>query len=102
MARAGQGWRFRSVGRHLLRPQLDGSIPRQGAGTPYSGIGNVTRYNPKVRTFPNLNENISIAKTFVVREQVRLDFRAEAFNTFNRVRFGTGSSTLQSQTFGTV
>jgi hypothetical protein len=27
-------------------------------------------------------------------------FRAEAFNAFNRVRFGTGSASLQSPTFG--
>jgi hypothetical protein len=29
-----------------------------------------------------------------------MDFRFEMFNAFNRVRFGTGSTTLQSQTFG--
>jgi hypothetical protein len=47
-----------------------------------------------------MNENLSIAKTFVIQEKVRLDFRAEAFNLFNRVRFGTGSNQLQAQTFG--
>jgi hypothetical protein len=75
-------------------------FPRQGPGTPYTGIGNLTRFNPKVRYFPNLNENLSVAKTFVIHEQIRLDFRAEAFNAFNRVRFGTGSTSLQSTTFG--
>ena len=60
----------------------------------------VTRYNPKVRQFPNLNENISLAKAFLFTEKVRLDFRAEAFNAFNRVRFGTGSTQLQDQNFG--
>jgi hypothetical protein len=29
-----------------------------------------------------------------------MEFRAEAFNIFNRVRFGTGSTQLQSSTFG--
>ena len=32
----------------------------------------------------------------------RLEFRAEAFNVFNRVRFGTGSTQLQSATFGVL
>ena len=83
-----------------MGPSRSDVFPRQGPGTPYSGIGNLTRFNPKVRYFPNLNENISVAKSFVIHEQVRLDFRAEAFNAFNRVRFGTGSTSLQSQTFG--
>ena len=86
----------------FLVPYQTGPFPRQGPGTPYTGIGNATRYNPKVRYFPNLNENLSIAKTFVIHEQFRVDFRAEAFNAFNRVRFGTGSTQLQSQTFGVL
>ena len=50
--------------------------------------------------FPNYNENLSVSKSFPIREQMRVDFRAEAFNAFNRVRFGTGSTQLQSQSFG--
>jgi hypothetical protein len=65
-------------------------------------IGNSTRYNPKLRLFNNLNENISATKTFPIKEQFRVEFRAEAFNVFNRVRFGTGSTQLQSQTFGVL
>jgi hypothetical protein len=77
-----------------------GPFPLQGAGTPYTGFGNATRYNPKVRQFPNYNENVSVAKSFPLREKMHLDFRAEAFNALNRVRFGTGSTSLQSQSFG--
>jgi hypothetical protein len=69
---------------------------------PSERFGNVTRYNPKVRAFPSLNENISIAKTFPIREQVRLDFRWEAFNLFNRTQFGTGNLNLNSNAFGVV
>jgi hypothetical protein len=66
-------------------------------------LGNDTRYNPKVRFFPNLNENLSVTRTFPIREALRLEFRAEAFNVMNRVRFGDGSSTqLQSQSFGVL
>ncbi len=64
------------------------------------GIGNSTRYNPKVRQFPNYNENFSVARNFPIKESIRLEFRAEAFNAFNRVRFGTGSGQLQAQNFG--
>ena len=65
------------------------------------GFGNATRYNPKVRQFFNPNENISLLRVFPVRESVRFEFRAEAFNLLNRVRFGTGGTTLQqSSTFG--
>jgi hypothetical protein len=45
---------------------------------------------------------MSVTKTFPIREQMRVEFRAEAFNVFNRVRFGTGSTTLQSQSFGVL
>ncbi|MFL6414868.1 MAG: carboxypeptidase regulatory-like domain-containing protein, partial [Bryobacteraceae bacterium] len=64
------------------------------------GIGNMTRFNPKVRNFANLNENISLTRVFPIHERIRVEFRAEAFNAFNRVRFGTGSTLLQSQQFG--
>lgn len=63
-------------------------------------FGNMTRYNPKFRQFANLNENVSIAKGFRITEGIRLDFRAEAFNVFNRVRFGTGSLQIQNANFG--
>ncbi len=64
------------------------------------GFGNMTRFNPKVRQFPNLNENVSVARNFPIRESMRFEFRAEAFNVFNRVRFGTGDLNLQDQNFG--
>jgi len=81
-------------------PYGTGPFPLQGTGTPLNGFGNATRYNPKLRQFPNYNENISVAKSFPIHEQIRLDFRAEAFNALNRVRFGTGTTGLQSQSFG--
>jgi hypothetical protein len=101
------GWRAPTKGGsfdpsvdNFLVPSQSGPFPAQGTGTPLNGIGNSTRFNPRVRQFPNYNENISVAKSFPIHEQVRLDFRAEAFNAFNRVRFGTGSTTLQNQNFG--
>jgi hypothetical protein len=81
-------------------PFQSGPFPNQGSGTALNGFGNTTRYNPKLRQFPNYNENLSIARAFPIRESTRLEFRAEAFNIFNRVRFGTGSVSLQDQNFG--
>ncbi len=102
------GWRSSYSG--SFNPQVDsffvpygtGPFPVQGSGTALAGIGNATRFNPKVRLFPNLTENISITRVFPIHEQVRMEFRAEGFNVFNRVRFGTGSTQLQSQTFGVL
>ena len=83
-------------------PYGTGPFPTQGSATALNGIGNSTRYNPKLRFFPNLNENLSVTRTFPIRESVRLEFRAEAFNVMNRVRFGTGNTQLQSQSFGVL
>ncbi len=62
--------------------------------------GNSTKYNPKLRLFPSYTENFSFAKTFNVTEKVRLNFRWETFNLFNRVRFGTGPNGLTNPNFG--
>jgi hypothetical protein len=101
------GWRAPTAG-GSFDPSLDRFVqpasffPVQAGN--YAGttqyFGNMTRYNPKFRQFANLNENISIAKGFRITEGIRLDFRAEAFNVFNRVRFGTGSLQIQNPNFG--
>ena len=77
-----------------------GPFPNQGLTTPLNGFGNVTRYNAVVRQFPALNENLAIARSFPIHESIRLQFRAEAFNIFNRTRFGTGSTSMQDPNFG--
>ncbi|HYW42991.1 MAG TPA: TonB-dependent receptor [Bryobacteraceae bacterium] len=65
-------------------------------------LGNATRYNPKVRGFPNLSENVSLGKSFAFAERFRMDFRAEAFNLFNRTVFSNPGTNLNSSTFGVV
>jgi hypothetical protein len=67
-----------------------------------NGFGNATRYNPKMRNFWNMNENISLSKTFPITESVRLDFRGEAFNLFNRVVFNKNNNNLNSLNLGQV
>ncbi len=83
-------------------PYGSGPFPLQGANTAYNLIGNDTRFNPKLRLFPNLNENMSVTKSFPIHERMRVEFRAEAFNVFNRVRFGTGSTQLHNSQFGVL
>jgi outer membrane receptor protein involved in Fe transport len=102
------GWRAPTKG-GSFDPSVDRFVqpasffPAQ-VGTQFAGttqyFGNMTRYNPKFRQFPNYTENISLTKSIPIHESIRLDFRAEAFNVFNRVRFGTGSLQIQNQQFG--
>ena len=96
-----EGWRPQTKG-SSFDPFVDRFVQPASffPAQPGNTFGNQTRYNPKFRQFGNYNENISIAKSFPIKEQIRLDFRAEAFNAFNRVRFGTGSLQLQSNQFG--
>lgn len=74
------------------------AFPAQPPGV----FGNATRYNPLVRLFPNLNENVSLGKSFQIVERFRLDFRAEAFNLFNRTVFAGPATNLNLNSFGLV
>ena len=69
---------------------------------PVGAFGNATRYNPKLRSFPLFNENISLAKSFSITEKKHIDFRWEAFNLLNRTQFGSPNTNLNSSTFGVV
>jgi hypothetical protein len=98
-----EGWRPATIG-ESFDPAVDRTIqpasffPAQPANT----IGNMTRYNPGFRANRLFTENLSFAKSFPITERTRIDFRAELFNAFNRVRFGMGSLSLQSQNFGVL
>jgi hypothetical protein len=84
-------------------PQVDRFLDKSVFPAQPIGFGNVTRFNPKVRAFPTFNENLSVGKSFpLFGESRRIDFRWEAFNLFNRVVFGTGSTSLDSTSFGLV
>ncbi len=69
---------------------------------PTDRVGNSTRHNPKARQAGNFNENFSLAKKFLLTEAVRMDFRWEMFNAFNRFRPSTGSTNIQDPNFGRV
>jgi len=67
-----------------------------------SEFGNSTRLNPKARAPWILNENFTLAKKFVIREKLRANLRWEAFNVFNRTRWGGPNSTVTSAQFGFI
>jgi hypothetical protein len=69
---------------------------------PLDRLGNATRFNPKARQPWNFNENFSLAKSFPIKESVRVDFRWEMFNAFNRFRPSPGSQNVQDPNFGRV
>jgi hypothetical protein len=85
-------------------PAVDRFLDRSVFPTQLNAFGNATRFNPKVREFPGLTENISLAKSFSFTERIRMDFRWEVFNIFNRTQFGipAANTNLNSNSFGVV
>jgi hypothetical protein len=69
---------------------------------PITAFGNSTRFNPKFRGSPSMSENPSVARIFSIRERLRFEFRAEAFNVLNRVFFAPlgGATTLGNANWG--
>jgi len=66
-------------------------------------IGNVGPRLPNVRGFPGYNEDFTIFKFIPFTEQMKLEFRAEMYNVFNRVNFGgIGQNINNTSSFGTV
>jgi hypothetical protein len=76
--------------------------PNAFPAQPSAALGNATRFNPLVRAFAGLNENVSLGKSFLFTERMHLDFRAEAFNLLNRVVFGNPTNNINSTTFGVI
>jgi hypothetical protein len=64
--------------------------------------GNVGRTLPDVNGPGLVNLDLSILRSFPIKENYRLQFRAEAFNLNNTPAFATPGTTLNSTTFGVV
>jgi len=56
--------------------------------------------NLRIDSMNNFNANLT--KSFVVHENVKVQFRAESFNMTNRVVFGSPSLSATSSTFGYI
>ncbi len=99
---------------------LTGQRPNQILANPYLPNPSATGWinpaafaQPATGTFGNLgvnslvspgsfNTDLAISRDFKIREKQQLTFRAEAFNVFNNVNFGTPNATLNSPIFGTI
>jgi hypothetical protein len=66
-------------------------------------FGNEARVDPGLRAAGINNWDLAIFKKTRIREDMNLEFRAEAFNLFNRVQFAAPSTDVNSPaTFGVV
>jgi hypothetical protein len=64
--------------------------------------GNAPRYFSSLRVNGIHNVDMNIYKSFVPREGMKLDVRAEMFNFFNHPRFGQPNSFVGDPAFGTI
>jgi hypothetical protein len=96
----GQEWRAPIAGAEF-DPAVDLYLNKAAFAQPTDSLGNAPRLNPDVRRPWNLNENISLSKTFKVSGK-SLDLRIEAFNLFNRVVWGAPNVNFSSAAFGQI
>lgn len=64
--------------------------------------GNAPRYFSGLRVDGIHNVDLNLYKSFVPREGMKVDVRAETFNFFNHPRFGQPNSGLGDPAFGTI
>jgi hypothetical protein len=69
-------------------PKVGGSGCAGGPFTYTQLGGNAPRTDGAIRRFPYYNEDISILKRTPINEKVRVEFRADFLNIFNRTLFG--------------
>ena len=65
-------------------------------------FGSAPRLMPNLRGPGVNNFDVSLFKNTDITEKLRLQFRAEAFNLFNRVQFGVPNTNINSGTFGVI
>ncbi len=63
-------------------------------------LGTASYYNTNVRNPWLRSENFSVVKTFALWESVRVTYRADMFNPFNRTDFGFINATVGNANFG--
>ncbi|MGA9510298.1 MAG: TonB-dependent receptor, partial [Candidatus Sulfotelmatobacter sp.] len=95
--------------------QANGNAESNGATPPFSFInpgcladpgdqnpGNAPRYYPGLRVNGIHNIDANLSKSFVPKEGMKIDLRAEMFNAFNHPRFAQPDSAYGDQAFGTI
>jgi hypothetical protein len=66
----------------------------------YAPFGNAGRNISRAYAF--YQADLGLSKTFTVTERSKLQFRAEAFNLFNKANFSAPNANISSTTFGTI
>ncbi len=66
------------------------------------GFGSEARTDPNIRVAGIADYDFALFKNTVITEQIKLQFRVEAFDLFNRVQFGIPGNTLGTAQFGVV
>ena len=105
-----------------LRPNVVGGCNKEVSGSAQSRIsgwfntscftvpasytfGNESRTDPQLRSPGIANYDMALFKRTAITERFNLEFRAEAFNLFNRVQFGQPNlvaTTAANSTFGVI
>jgi hypothetical protein len=97
----GEDWRAPIAGDEF-NPLVDRFLNRGAFVQPVGELGNAPRINGDVRRFWNQSENVSLAKTISMTDQLRLDVRIETFNLFNRVVWGVPNTNFNDANFGMI
>jgi hypothetical protein len=63
----------------------------------YGNAGRNSVYGPGMQTM-----DVALARSFAFTEKINFQFRAEAFNTFNKVNLGTPNRFVNTPQFGTI
>jgi hypothetical protein len=65
-------------------------------------LGSEGRFDPKLRTQGIDNWDFAVFKTTSITERIRVQFRTEFFNLFNRVQFGAPGLSQGNSSFGVI
>lgn len=97
--RAGGNW-FNTAA--FFNPNDGTTAPPGEDATKRFVLGNISRTLGSVRRDSYENIDFSLFKSIRISEQVRFQFRAEAFNLLNQVIFGTPETSVNSSQFGKI
>ncbi len=89
------------------------SLTPPGGSTPDDWISAAAFSRPASGTFGNLGRNdfrapgisqldLALAKEVAISERIRVRFRADAFNVFNRAQYGAPNANLSQVNFGEI
>lgn len=95
----GQSGKLTTPARERLDRWFETSVFSQPA--PFT-LGNAGARSSDLRTHGTYNFDLASSKEFHLIEQVRMQFRMEALNAFNTVRFGTPNTSVVAAAFGRV